>query len=109
MICIYYRLTYCIEIYIMAHARKYTAEALKRAVGAVKCKELSLRQASLEYGVPVTTIHDKKKPRAPRGRRTDVMAEDENSIVGHCIYMANQGILVSRSILRHNVAEVVET
>ena len=61
------------EINIMAQARKYTAEALKRAVGAVKRKELSLRQASLEYGVPVTTIHDMKKPRAPRGRHTDVM------------------------------------
>ena len=93
----------------MAQARKYTAEALKRAVGAVKRKELSLRQASLEYGVPVTTIHDKKKPRAPRGRHTDVMAEDENAKVGYCIYMANKGIPVSHSILRHNVAKIVGT
>jgi len=93
----------------MAQAKKYTAEALKRAVGAVNRKELSLRQASVEYGVPVTTIHDNRKPQGTRGRRTDVKAEDETAIVEFCIYMANQGIPVSRTILRHKVAEVVGT
>ena len=93
----------------MAQASKYTAEALRRAVGAVKRKELSLRQASLEYGVPVTTIHDNKTPQVPRGRRTDVKTEDEDALVEYCLYMANQGIPVSRTILRHKVAEVVGT
>jgi len=66
----------------MAQARKYTAEALKRAVNR---KELSLLQVSLEYGETVTTIHDNKTPQAPRGRRTDVKTEDENAIVEYCL------------------------
>ena len=61
-------------------------------MGLSKARNLSLRQASLEYGVPVTTIHDNKTPQAPRRRRTDVKTEDENAIVEYSLYMANQGI-----------------
>ncbi|WAR16826.1 hypothetical protein MAR_031420 [Mya arenaria] len=71
---------------------KYSREAFTTAVSAVKRNKLSLRKAADEFGVPVTTIHNHVKTEnvAPRGRRHDLLEDDERALVGYLKYMANE-------------------
>ena len=87
--------------------KKYAQDDLLSAVAAVK-NGSSFLQASKDYGVPYTTLHNKYNEKYKKGRKgpsTALTYDQEARLAKHLIYMARIGYGFSRTDIRPLVAE----
>lgn len=84
---------------------KYSQEDLLKAIEDVKDKKLSIRAASILYGIPRTTIGDHIEGRAgPKvGRPTELSEDEEAIIVKRLLYMAKWGYPLGSKDTRYQI------
>lgn len=93
--------------------KNYTTESLQKTVTDVKCNNMSLRKASMQYGVSVMTIHDhiagKVEDGARPGRSTVLSHEIERKIVDKIKNVAKQGFGITRRLLKVKIARLIRS
>ncbi|KAK9513173.1 hypothetical protein VZT92_026731 [Zoarces viviparus] len=82
---------------------------MAQALLEVKAGRLSLRQADQQFGVPKFSLSDRVSGRVSSdcvyGQRTLLTPEDEDSLVGYCLYSASHGFpLTKPQVLAHTLA-----
>ncbi|KAH3799047.1 hypothetical protein DPMN_152654 [Dreissena polymorpha] len=84
---------------------------MSMAISAVIRKKLTLQSAAKEYGVPLSTQMDRLKAPAMvsegRGRHRDLTDEEKAALARHLRYMAGQGLLASRKVLKSKVKDII--
>lgn len=70
---------------------------------------MSLRKASMQYGVPVMTIYDHIEDGARPGRPTVLSREIERKIVDKMKNAAKQGFGITRRLLKVKVARLIRS
>ena len=91
---------------------KYTEDSLKQAVDAVHDGKLSLRKASLQFGVPKSTlslyVNGKLTFGARRGPASVLTQEEERQIVEYATHMGQIGYGCTCEQVLDIVAKIVK-
>lgn len=88
----------------------YDPLAMEQAVSAVRRKKMSQSKAAKEFGVPKSTLQDQISGKAKHSRHVPgchLSSEDEDALVNLMVYMSNQGLQVSRQMIRCFIQEIV--
>ncbi|KAH3798921.1 hypothetical protein DPMN_152525 [Dreissena polymorpha] len=82
---------------------------MSMAISAVRRKKMTLRSATKEQGVPLSTLMDRLKAPAKFlkacWRHRDLTDEEKAALAGHLRYIAGQGLLASRKVLKSKVRD----
>ncbi|GFR95833.1 tigger transposable element-derived protein 6-like protein [Elysia marginata] len=91
--------------------KQYDQEAMSMAVSAVKEKRMTLKQAAVEFNVPMSTVWDKVTGRVPLvpKRRTVLTAEEENKIKDMIITSSRRGNGKTKQQLQRIIQKVLNT
>lgn len=81
---------------------QYDQDNIRKAIQAVKSKEMTLGQAAKHYNVPKTTIYDRMHSSSGKlGRRTELSEEEESIILSRLKIMGLWGFPLTSLDLRH--------
>lgn len=90
----------------------WTEDSLKKAIKAVKEKEMGVNQAAKAFGVPKTTLKRRIKSqvftKGPLGPSSVLGVENEKKIVAHIQKLQNRGFTPCRDSVRSMAFELAE-
>lgn len=89
---------------------KYTEDDLTAAMPAVRQKRLSMKKASEDYHVPLTTLFDNlsgKSRKRTKGQERLLSDEEENALVNYVMYMGSQSFPMNRSMIKCYAREIL--
>lgn len=82
---------------------------IDQALKEVADKTMTLNQASVQYGVPKTTLYDRLKTASNRlGRPTELTVEEESILVERLIYLGNFGYPLGTTDLRKLIKDYLD-